>query len=197
MMSTVSTMSVNTTTERPHTMRTRLRAIPWLTVLPLATLMAYADGFWMVSLRGATGAIERTQEPFASWLRESTLSLPVFVVAVVAALMLAARLFGPVLLTTKTVVAAALMVVAAGTVVGIYEVATSAAYDYSLQSGQAQQMASMKSGASTAQQQQASLGLQVRSVGYGSGILLITNLALVGWAVALQGGRLKVSTTRR
>jgi hypothetical protein len=37
----------------------------------------------------------------------------------------------------------------------------------------------------------------VRSVGYGSGILLVTNLALVGWAVALGGGRLKVSTTRR
>ena len=57
-------------------------AVPWLTVIPLAAMMAYADGFWMVSLRGAVGAIERTQEPFASWLRESTVLLPAFVLAV-------------------------------------------------------------------------------------------------------------------
>ena len=44
-------------------------AVPWATVLPLAVLMAYADGFWLTSLRGAVGAIERTQEPFATWLR--------------------------------------------------------------------------------------------------------------------------------
>ena len=45
---------------------------PWLTVLPLAVVLAFADGFWVTSLRGAVGAIERTQSPFASWLREST-----------------------------------------------------------------------------------------------------------------------------
>ena len=44
-------------------------AVPWFTVVPLAVVMAYATGFWLVSLRGAIGAIERTQEPFASWLR--------------------------------------------------------------------------------------------------------------------------------
>ena len=80
--------------------------------------MAYADGFWMISLRGAVGAIERTEEPFASWLRESTLVLPVFVFAVLGALTLALRWFGPVLRKSSTVLTA-LLIVAAGTAVGI------------------------------------------------------------------------------
>jgi hypothetical protein len=50
---------------------------------------------------------------------------------------------------------------------------------------------------SSRQQQRASLGLQVRAVAYGSGLLLVTNLALVGWVVAMRGGQLKVSSTRR
>jgi hypothetical protein len=199
---TMSTMSVHDTTKRPRALRVRLRSVPWLTAVPLAVVMAYADGFWMTSLRGAVGAIERTQEPFTTWLRESTLSLPFFVLAVVGALTLAARRFGPVLRTSKTVVATALMVVAAGTVVGVYEVATSSAYDYQLQSSQLQVMGSMRTldsasaGKSLALQQKATLGLQVRALGYGSGILLATNLVLVGWVVAIRGGQLKVSSTR-
>jgi hypothetical protein len=106
-------MSINATTERPGTLPGRLSIIPWLTVLPLAVVMAYADGFWIISLRGAAGAIERTGQPFATWLRESTLTLPIFVIAVLGALTLAARWFGPVLRNPKTVMAAALMVVAA------------------------------------------------------------------------------------
>ncbi|MGY2746491.1 hypothetical protein ACQCSU_02170 [Pseudarthrobacter sp. O4] len=175
-------------------------AVPWLTVLSLAVVMAYADGFWMMSLRGAVGAIERTQEPFASWLRESTLVLPVFVVAVLGALTLALRLFGPVLRPSRTVLAA-LLVVAAGTAVGIAEISVSSAYDYDLQSSQLQLMDSMShtctEGNCLALQQQATLGLQMRAVGYGSGIILLTNLVLVGWAVAIRGGRLDVSRPRR
>lgn len=175
-------------------------AVPWLTVLSLAVVMAYADGFWMMTLRGAVGAIERTQEPFASWLLESTLVLPVFVVAVLGALALALRLFGPVLRPSSTVLAA-LLVVAAGTVVGIAEIAVSSAYDYDLQSRQLQLMDSMShtcaAGSCLALQQQATLGLQVHAVAYGSGILLVTNLVLVGWAVAIRGGRLDIGRTRR
>jgi hypothetical protein len=105
--------------------------------------------------------------------------------------------------TWKTVVATGLMVVAAGTMVGIYEVGTSSAYDYQLQSSQLQVMGATHTldhagaGKSMALQQKASLGLQVRAVGYGSAILLVTNLALVGWVVAMRGGRLKVSTRRK
>jgi len=205
----MGTMSVQPAVERGGTtLRARLGVVPWLTVVPLAVVLAYADGFWMIALRGSVGSIERTQEPFETWLRESTLSLPFIVLAVIAALTLAARRFGPVLRTTKAVVASALLVVVAGTAVGIYEVGTSSAYDYHLQSGQVQQMGSMASTASqqkastgstasTAAQQKASLGLQVRAVAYGSGLLLVTNLALVGWVVAMRGGRLNVSSTRR
>ena len=49
----MSTLSFNATTERPRTLRGRLSLVPWLTVLPLAVVLAYADGFWMVSLRGS------------------------------------------------------------------------------------------------------------------------------------------------
>ena len=195
----MSTLSINTTTERPGTLRGRL-SIPWLTVVPLAVVLAYADGFWLISLRGAAGAIERTGEPFMTWLRESTLTLPVFALAVIGALILAARWFGPVLRTWRTVVATALLIVAASTVVGIAEVAVSSAYDYYLQSAQLQlmgSMPSMSSMGSTAQLQQASLALQVRAVGYGGALLLVTNLALVGWVVGFRGGRLDVITTRQ
>src|SRR6185436_8940208 len=138
----MSTMSINATTERPGTLRVRLSALPWSTVVPLAVVLAYADGFWLISLRGSVGSIERTQEPFASWLRESTLALPVFVLAVLGALVLAARWFGPARRKLKSVVAAALLIVVASTLVGVAALAASSAYDYHLQSSRPQ-MASM------------------------------------------------------
>jgi hypothetical protein len=198
----MSTMSINATTERRSTLRGRLSVVPWLTVAPLAVVMAYADGFWLIALRGAVGSIERTGQPFESWLRESTLLLPVFVLAVLGALAMAARWFGPVLRKPKTVVATTMLVVAAGTLVGIVALAASSIYDYQLQSdllnqmGTTHQMGSMAAMDSPAQQQ-AGLALQMRAVGYGSGLLLVTNLALVGWAVAIRGGRLDVRKTRK
>ena len=183
----MSTMSINAITKRPSTLRVRLRVVPWLTIGPLAVVMAYSDGFWLISLRGAVGSIERTGEPFASWLRESTLALPLFILAVLGALTLAGRWFGPVLQKPKAVGVAMLLIVAAGTLVGIAELVASSAYDYSVQSGHVQQMAM---GSDTAASHQAGFWLQMRSVGFGSGILLATNLLLVGWVVALRGGRL-------
>ena len=201
----MSTLSINATTEQHGTLQVR-QGVPWLTVVPLAVALAYADGFWLVALRGAVGSIERTGQPFASWLRESTLTLPMFVFAVLGALTAAARWFGPVVRKPKAIVATALLVVAAGTLVGIAGLVASSAYDYHLQAIQLQLMDSMRSMpsmpsmgsmGSTAQQQQASLGLQARAVAYGSAILLVTNLALVGWAVAIRGGRLDVRKTQQ
>jgi hypothetical protein len=210
---TMSTMSVKSATgrprtERPRTLRGQLSAVPWLTVAPLAVGMAYADGFWVIALRGTVGSIERTREPFVTWLRESTLALPVFLLAVFVALTLAARWFGPALRARRAFLASALLVVAAGTLVGITGLTVSSAYDYHLQSaqhpptghqptgstGSMGSMGSMGSTDSMANERQASLAVQVRSVAYGSGFLLVTNLALVGWVVAMRGGRLKVST---
>ena len=171
------------------------RSVPWLTVLSLAAVMAYGDGFWMMVLRGAVGAIERTQSPFSGWVVESTVALPVFVVAVLGALILALRWFGPVL-RAGTFAATALMVVVAGTLVGVGQVALNAVYDYHLESIQLQFMhvthhANSKTLLSL--QQEATLGLQFRAVGYGVAILLVTNLVLVALAIAFRGGRLDVS----
>ncbi|WP_211880698.1 hypothetical protein [Pseudarthrobacter albicanus] len=172
-------------------------AVPWLTVVLLAVVMAFADGFWMVVLRGAVGAIERTQEPFASWLHESTAVLPLFMLAVLAALTLALRWFGPVLSRPRTVMATGLLVAGAGTLVGIAEIAASSAWDYQLQ---LQLMDSMHHGGAASPDPslgQASLGLQLAALGYGSAIILVTNVVAIGWVVAIRGGRLDVSRTRQ
>src|SRR6476661_8004000 len=120
-------LSIDSSTELPGAVRARL-TVPWWTVLPLAAVLAYADGFLMVALREAVGAIERTQEPFTSWWRESTLAL---------------RLFGPVPGSAKTVLTTGLLVVAGGTVVGVVQIAASTFYDYHLQSDQLAMMDSM------------------------------------------------------
>jgi hypothetical protein len=180
--------------------RAGLRAVPWTTVLPLAAVMAYADGFWMISLRGAVGAIERTQGPFGAWVRESTLALPIFALAVLGALTLAARWFGPTLARPRALLGAVLLVVAAGTIVGVGALAASSAYDFHLQAAQAQLMGGMPGMPEMgppAQLFHATLNLQLRSVAYGSALLLLTNLILAGWVLALKGGRLTTTKTHR
>jgi hypothetical protein len=174
-------------------------AVPWLTVIPLALVMAYADGFWVVALRGAVGAIERSQTPFESWMRESTLVLPVFVFAVLGALTLTLRWFGPGRSRGRTMLVAALLIVAAGTLMGVVELAASAAYDYHLQAQQLAAHHAMAScGASCRQQQlDSTLALDMRAVFYGIGLLLVSNLVVVGWVVALRGGRLDITASRR
>src|SRR6478735_9023548 len=96
------TLSIDSAKQPTGRIDARL-AVPWFTVLLLAAVMAFADGFWMLSMRGATGAIERSDGAFTSWWRESIVGLPVFVVAVLGAMLLAVRLFGPVLDNFKAV----------------------------------------------------------------------------------------------
>ncbi|HET7474924.1 MAG TPA: hypothetical protein VFJ97_02750 [Dermatophilaceae bacterium] len=174
--------------------------VPWLTVVWLAAVLAYADGFWALSLRGATGAVERTDSPFVSWLRESTLLLPWYALAVLGAVALAYRWFGPRVHRARPVLAAAALIAAAGTVAGVIHLAASSVADYQLQSALVARMAAM-SGRCVADclagQQQATLALQVRAVGFGSAILFVTNLVLMAWAVAFLGGRLTLGTARR
>ena len=172
-------------------------AVPWPTVVLLAAAMSYADGFWIMSLRGAVGAIERTQEPFVGWLRESTAALPVFVVAVLAALALALRWFGPEPSRPRTVVATGLVVVAAGTVVGIVEAAASAAWDYVLQVQLLGASHHSSTGDPVIDPGQATLGLHLAALGYGCAIILATNLVAVGWLVAIRGGHLKAGSAPR
>jgi hypothetical protein len=173
--------------------------VPWPTVAAFAVLMAYADGFWLTSVAGAVGAIERVQSPFASWLRTSTVMLPMFVVAVLIGLSLARRILGPVLRTTRTIVAAALLVAATGTVVGTAELAVSAVYDYHLQSRQLDLVDATHDTSHVHDPGQcvglcaakrATLLIDARAAGYGSAAVLGTNVVLVAWVLAMRGGRL-------
>jgi hypothetical protein len=191
-------MSILSSTERPNVLQRGRLSVPWKTVVAMALVMAYADGFWLTSLRGAVGAIERTQSPFASWLRESTIVLPVFVLAVLGALTLALRWFGPELGTRRAIAATVLLIVAAGTVVGLAAIVASSAYDYRLQSAQLHMMGSMGSShGGLAQELHATFALHVHAVTYISRWLLLTNLVLVAWLLAMWGGRLKVATIGR
>ena len=141
----MSTMSTNAGIEPRSKLLARLSDIPWLTVLPLAVAMALADGYWLISLRGAVGAIERSGHPTSSWLQESALALPIFVLAVIGALALANRWFASAPEKSKTLVLTALLVVVTGTLVGIAALVASSAYDYHLQSGVQHSMGSMGS----------------------------------------------------
>ena len=190
-------MSIDSAPQPTRTLHTRL-VVPWLTVLPLAVVLAYADGFWMVTLRGAVGAIERTQQPFDGWWRESTVVLPLYVLAVLGTLTLAKRWFGPALRTTRTVLMTALLVALAGTIVGIAELVISSMFDYSLQSAQLAMMDQMHGicvDSCLPQAEQSTMAALTRAVLYVGAFLLVTNVVLVGWVVAMRGGRLRV--TRR
>ena len=197
----MATISANATTTRDALPDSR-RCVPWTTVVTLAAVLAYADGYWLISLRGAIGAIERTDHPFASWLRESTMVLPVFVFAVLAALTLALHWLAPKVGETSTVVATALVIVVCGTLVGVAALVASAAYDYRLQSAQLhvmQGMISMHGHCDTnclAHEDRDTLALQVRGVLLVGRWILLSNLVLVAWVVAIMGGRLKLSTAR-
>ena len=182
--------------------------MPWGTVAVLAVLMAYADGFVLTSVQGAVGAIERTTSPFATWLRTSTLLLPVFFLAVLGAFVLARRRLGPALHRPRKVIAAALLVIAAGSLVGTAEVAVSAAYDYHLQSAALQAGATLHGhvhGASASGHSACAFctdQAQTRAVDESAArdagrVILGANAVLVVWVTAMRGGRLDAGPRRR
>jgi hypothetical protein len=181
--------------------------VNWVTVVVCASVIAYIDGFWLTSLRGAVGAIEATQSPFSHWLRDSTLMVPPLVLAVLAALLLTRRWIGQNRREAVQLAVAALLIVGIGSAVSIAEVTARAAHDYSIQARQLEvnhtghtsvvttQPAtanSTSSGTCTGlcAAKHATLMAQVRAVGYASVVLLVTNLVLVAWALAARGGRL-------
>jgi hypothetical protein len=172
--------------------------VPWSTVLPLAVVAAFGNGFWLVSIREAVGAIERTQGPFTVWLEEFALLLPLYVFAVLAALTLALRWFGPGPHRARTVVLTLLLVVIATTLAAIAVQATSAVYDYRLQSTHLATMVSHGTcdALCVADRQQSALLLQTKALGLNGCAMLMSNLVLLGLVVAFRGGRLKLATPR-
>lgn len=172
--------------------------VPWSTVLPLALPLGMAAGFWTVALRTSVGAIGRLTLPFESWVRETVLLLPFFVLGVLAALTVAQRRFGRDIDGFRQVAGVSLLVSAFATAVGMGQLALSSAIDYGLQVRQLGMMARMLANCPRTCQsglQQATLGLQVRAVLVGTAIMLVTNLILVAWVVALRGWRLRLTSS--
>lgn len=188
-------------------LRPRRLPVSWPTVALLVIFITCADGFWVTSVQGAIGAIERNQTPLANWLRDSTLMLVPFSLAVLAALALTRRWSGPGRRELAQLGMATLLAVAITTFVGIAEVATMSVRDYRLQVSElgvthsthgptvaaaARSTSAGDSGSCTAlcAARHATFVVHVRATLYASIVILVTNLVLVVWVLALRGGRL-------
>jgi hypothetical protein len=193
-----TTLPVTTPPVRLAALRGRV-PLPWGAVAALAVVLAFANGFVVIALQGAVGAIERAQSPFTDWLRYSAMMVPVFGLTVVLALGRAHRRGCR---TVRTL----LLVAAAATAVGIAVMIVSSAYDYHLQSqllartatlhnhtigGSAAANPAYADGAWTPEQRDTML-VEVKAIGLGSVLLAGVNLILVAWITALRGGRLAV-----
>jgi hypothetical protein len=197
-------------TAAPGVAERRASLVPWLTVLALAVLMAYVDGFVVTSTEGAVGAIGSNDSPFTGWLRDSTLALPVFLFAVYRTLAFRGRRHGAVLRRPRAVLATALIVVAVGSLVGVAEVAASGLANYELQAEQLRGTQSVHgheppvAGAADADpcaglcaSLDATAAVHVRAAEYASALVLAANVVLVGWVVAARRGRLDAVPLRR
>ncbi len=190
------------------------RPARWSTVALLTIVLAYADGAVLTIIKGATGSIARIQTPFSSWLIDSTALLPVFLLGVLLAFRIAHRRVAPELQKPRKVLAGALLIALFGTIVGVGAMVASGAYDYNLQSSELEAdgpvhadhdvtipgvPASHAHAAcdETCTELHDTLSADVEAVGFGGPIVLVANLVLVGWMVALIGGRLSGEPRRR
>ena len=169
----------------------RRASVSWSHVLPLAVVLAFANGFWIITLRGAIGAIERTSAPFSSWWHESTLLVPVYVVAVLAAFLLAQRWFGPRPHGLRPVAVTIAMVTLAATTAGTLLLIVSSWFDFRLQRTDLHHMSLAHPGCDptcAAARVQATLNLEMKGVWIGLLLMLVTDLLLVALVVAFRGG---------
>ncbi len=188
----------------PQPVTRRRLDVSWPTIIVFAVVISYASGFWVTSLQGAIGSLERSQPPFQRWFRDSTLMLPLYVGAILLAVLLARRWFGQHRRAAVRVGTVALLIIAACTFVGVAEVANSSAYDYQLQTQHIDLVDGFDHAHNTATSaaapadacvgvcaaKQSTLGLHIRAVSYASALLLATNAVLVAWLLAVGGDRL-------
>jgi len=173
--------------------------VSWWHVLPLAVVLAFANGFWMIALRGAVGAIERTSAPFSAWLHESTVLVPVYVVAVLAAFMLAQRWFGPrprgLRAAGLTIATLAVVASAAGTLL----MAASVWFDFVLQRADLQHMSATHGcdPACVSARVQATVGLELKALWIGLLLMLVTDLLLIALVIAFRGGEIVLAKPAR
>ena len=179
-------------------------------------MITFADGFWLTSLQGAIGAIARSQPPTQRWLRDSVLMIPLFVIAIVAALAVARRVVRRGWPEGLKIALAALAIAAATTVVGVAEVGTSSAIDYRIQSQElsvkhaahatpalpgtvpldAATSPGVPTGSNEALRAQRSdtLHIHLRAIRTASVALAVTNAILVAWLLSLFGWSLSRRT---
>jgi len=188
----------------------RRLSVYWLTVAFFAVVIAFGDGFWVTSVQGAVGAIERNDPPVSRWLRDSALMLPLFFLAVLAAILLGRRLFGNSRSRLVTFGGTALLMVLLTSAVAITEVAASSAYDYRLQSRDLvsvhafhQTIADPAPGATAptngactgiCAEKKLTLHSHLKALRIASVVLLLSNVVLVLWVLALRGDRMWRST---
>ena len=169
----------------------RRASVSWSHVLPLAVVLAFANGFWIIVLRGAIGAIERTSAPFSTWWHESTLLVPVYVVAVLAAFLLGQRWFGSRPHGLRPVAATIAVVALAATAAGTLLLIASSWFDFRLQRIDLHHMGAVHPGCDptcAAARVQATLNLEIKGVWIGLLAMLVTDLVLVALVVAFRGG---------
>jgi hypothetical protein len=177
------------------------------TVAAFALVLTAADGFLATALRGATGYIQNTQEPFRDWVLYLAVMLPIVAGTVLGALWLARRFVRQGAM--RMLVGAALVVVLT-TTVAMAQMGLTAVYDYRSQVAQQTLMHHIHDGNGTTirldpgvsvpaqtpsctglcAQKQGTLDAHMRGLRLGLLLLLITNGVLVLWALALRGGRI-------
>jgi hypothetical protein len=172
-----------------------------LTVGGLAGVLLAADMFWVTSLHGAVGAIERLQtEPVERWLRGSLVSLPFYVLAVWAALRITQRLVGRRRELLRLSVALVLTAVLTA-IVGSGHAAATAYVDYQWQADHLEQVHQdhelIGACVGLCWAKQETLNAHMKGVGYAAVLMVGTNLILGAWVLALRGGRLWQRRTPR
>lgn len=199
----------------PAAVRRRLQ-VSLLTVIPIAVLSALASGFIVISLQGAVGAAERVGDPFRRWLTISAAVVPVHVLAVLAAVALARWWFADSRFRRLLYASTLVTMIAATSIVGVAEVAGSAAYDYRFQSARIERTAAQTAGlvgesaaeasspgtytisvCTTCESRRRTLATHVRGGTVASIVTLIANAVIVLWVVAFRGGQLWIGGSRR
>ncbi len=201
----------------PAAVRRRLQ-VSLLTVGLVAVPAAFAAGFVVISLQGAVGAVERVGDPFQRWLTISALTLPAYVVGVLGAVALARWWFAGTRWRRLLYGSAVVTMIGATSMIGVAEVAGSAAYDYHLQSSRIERTAAQMEAltgveagevsaagpgtvqltvCTTCESRRRTLVVHVKGGLLASGVIVATNTVLVVWVVALRGGQLWIDPRRK
>jgi hypothetical protein len=178
--------------------------------------LAFADGFVLLAFQGAVGAVERQSEPFQRWIVMSLLMVPFYAAAVVLAMVLTRRWAGSLRRSWVKGGIAVLLIVATSAMLGAAMEGVNGVYDYSLQAkhidlmvathtlhntekslfAQPGQVQTPKCDAACRQKHD-TIVTHIRSVFLAAKYMLLINLVLTVWLVAIRGGRLWAAPRRQ